>query len=286
MCEGHLLDDGSWIRRKVLGIMSGNASMALRFYMFLAAWTKLPIIGTVLRFFCDEYGRYCHGGKTATLEECIELVATAKAVTVVDCACRNTFDNCSKTRNTCMTINTASEVFAAHSNKNPRRISIREAKELLHECHQEGLMHAVHHCIAPNEYAICNCCSCCCVPLRQRNEYNITTGVVPSSWEATVNLSSCKACGKCEKICPVQAVKRSVCIPDVQTGASVDADKCLGCGLCVDSCPSKAITLIERQSCTTSLIESPLPKWQLAILYSLLFCVVFPLAWGYKLIAK
>jgi ferredoxin len=52
----------------------------------------------------------------------------------------------------------------------------------------------------------------------------------------------CKACGKCVKKCPVNAIKK-------KNGVIVKArpDVCIGCGLCVEACPSKALHLERRK---------------------------------------
>ena len=58
-----------------------------------------------------------------------------------------------------------------------REITKQEAKDILKQCHQNGLIHTIvkwQH----DFYAICNCCSCCCVPLRLLKKYGIGNALV------------------------------------------------------------------------------------------------------------
>lgn len=284
MCENHSIDDGSWIRRKVLNIMAGNTPDMLRFYMDLANWTRIPIIGYLFKFLCEEYGRYYHGGKVHTLKQCQDFVEQVCSVTVVECACRKTFHNCQKPIHNCLTLNTTADVMIEKPEKNPQKLSAEEAKDILKQSHDEGLLHVIHHCIAPNEYAICSCCSCCCVPLRQRMDYGIVNAVLAGDMKAQADNQKCISCNACVQVCPPGAV---VChLEESQEGVQIDQDKCLGCGLCTDHCPTEAIHLVERSEITEKLITRELRKWQKSILYFLLFIIVFPIAWAHKLIYR
>lgn len=58
---------------------------------------------------------------------------------------------------------------------------------------------------------------------------------------ARVNLDRCVMCGKCQRVCPAEAI--------VVTGetVSIDADRCIGCGQCVERCKKGALFLVERK---------------------------------------
>lgn len=53
---------------------------------------------------------------------------------------------------------------------------------------------------------------------------------------AVVNREECIGCGKCEDVCPVEAIK-------VIEGKAQVGDECIDCGQCVDVCLVQAITL-------------------------------------------
>ncbi len=45
----------------------------------------------------------------------------------------------------------------------------------------------------------------------------------------------CVNCGKCEEVCPVQAISKG------EKTYVIDADTCVSCGQCAEECPSQAI---------------------------------------------
>lgn len=57
---------------------------------------------------------------------------------------------------------------------------------------------------------------------------------------AVVDENACVACGCCEKICPLSAIR-------IWHGirARVDAERCVGCGKCARECPASVIEIRE-----------------------------------------
>lgn len=51
----------------------------------------------------------------------------------------------------------------------------------------------------------------------------------------------CVACGCCENVCPMGAVKVARGV-----AARVNAEKCVGCGKCAQVCPAGIIEMTER----------------------------------------
>jgi hypothetical protein len=71
-------------------------------------------------------------------------------------------------------------VFIKERPHDYRKISRQEAKGILRRCHESGLIHTIIKC-QQNFYAICNCCSCCCVPLRLSKTYGIGKALTRSA---------------------------------------------------------------------------------------------------------
>jgi len=57
--------------------------------------------------------------------------------------------------------------------------------------------------------------------------------------ERYIVVHGCRKCGKCDNICPSNALYR------VDGEARIDYAKCSQCGKCVDICPNKAIIFLD-----------------------------------------
>jgi ferredoxin len=114
-----------------------------------------------------------------------------------------------------------------------RELTLDEALELLNKANADGLVHTINI-----EGFICNCCTDCCPLFIGFHELNTKT-MVPSPFIPQVKEEECNACGDCEDICPVNAMK-------VDKIAEVDVDTCIGCGVCVTHCPMEALALVRR----------------------------------------
>ena len=140
--------------------------------MFLAGWTKLPLLGHIVRWVANRYGRNLEGGYLLTTTEAMNIVESAAGVAAGPCTCREVFQNCDHPINVELLLGPTRHIFTREMPHDSREISKEEAKDILKDCHERGLIHAVIKC--KNEfYAICNCCTCCCVPLRMKNHYGI-----------------------------------------------------------------------------------------------------------------
>ncbi len=61
-----------------------------------------------------------------------------------------------------------------------------------------------------------------------------------------IDENRCKACGLCESICPVKALKINPAHPAKSgRGCAEYTGGCLGCGSCATVCPDIAITIKE-----------------------------------------
>lgn len=61
-----------------------------------------------------------------------------------------------------------------------------------------------------------------------------------------VNLELCVMCGKCQRVCPADAITMSA------DGVRIDPDRCVGCGHCVESCKAGALFFAEAKEAATS----------------------------------
>jgi ferredoxin len=54
-----------------------------------------------------------------------------------------------------------------------------------------------------------------------------------------ISAEACKACMRCKKVCPVDAIEGAKKTPHV-----IDQEKCMLCGRCLQTCPFDAISLL------------------------------------------
>jgi Fe-S-cluster-containing hydrogenase component 2 len=119
-----------------------------------------------------------------------------------------------------------------------REITKEQAKKMLRDAHEEGLVHMADN-YGPRVSTICSCCGDCCVFMRTRKKIGLKNAFADSNYLMQVDTDLCTGCGTCAERCPVEAIT----VDDVSV---VDTEKCIGCGVCYPTCPSGAVSLVER----------------------------------------
>lgn len=133
-----------------------------------------------------------------------------------------------------------------------REITSEETKRILHEAEEAGLVHKFFHerdDLARDEYAICNCCKCCCATFD-----TYYRGMTPMSTYATHKAAAdaelCDGCGVCADMCPMEAVEL------IDGVARVEDGRCIGCGVCAYHCASGAV-ILERTGIREVFVPPP-----------------------------
>jgi len=155
-----------------LRLYSRHRESVLRYYIFIARWTKIPLIGGLVRGVANLYGKKGSAAYLLTLNEAEEIVDSSEGLALGPCDCRSVFKNCDNPIDTEIMVGLSQNIFVKDRPHNYREITKQEAKDVLRQCHQMGLIPTIVKC-RQDFYAICNCCSCCCVPLRLSKEYGI-----------------------------------------------------------------------------------------------------------------
>lgn len=149
----------------------------LKLYIFLAKLTRIPLLGRLVRWVANSYGRNRHGGYFITLGEAEQMIDASNSVALGPCGCRQVFHNCNRPIMTEIVVGAGREIYSKIRNKEFRQVSKEEAKEVIRQCHGRGMMHTMMQCQGLF-YAICSCCSCCCVPTRLKKNYGIEYAMV------------------------------------------------------------------------------------------------------------
>ena len=155
-----------------LRLYSKYREIFLRYYIFQAKWTRLPLLGNVVRSLAGAYGRNLHNAYLLTLEEAEQVINASRRLSLGPCCCRKVFHNCDNPVDVEIIVGLGTNVFTEGRRGDYKEISKQEAREVLLACHERHLLHTLVRC-REEFYAICHCCRCCCVPLRLRQNYGI-----------------------------------------------------------------------------------------------------------------
>ncbi len=173
----------------------------------------------------------------------IVLESPAK-IAVAECACRavakshGEYDGHCGPLDSCLYLGDPIASFVVEKQPDTSRfISADEALALIDAASARGNLHSLwfKDAAAGRMYAICNCCSCCCIGLKaEREGFSPLAG---SGYAAEVAPAACTGCERCVSACPFDAIAMKGAV------ASVDAAHCMGCGICANICPAEAIAL-------------------------------------------
>lgn len=160
-----------------LRLYSRYRELFLRYYIFQSSWTRIPFIGRLVKVVANAYGAGVEQAYLITTSDAEEIVDMAEGLALGPCTCRSVFKNCDNPVNAEIMLGLNENVFIDERPDDYRELTKDEAKDILRQCHQRGLIHTIIKC-RQDFYAICNCCSCCCVPLRLNKKYGIGNALV------------------------------------------------------------------------------------------------------------
>jgi NAD-dependent dihydropyrimidine dehydrogenase PreA subunit len=151
--------------------------------------------------------------------------------------------NCSAPMEICMTFgNVADSLIISNYAK---RITKEECLSLLDKAYEHDLVQIGEN-VQDEVSFICNCCSCCCEALLAAKKFGTSQTIATTNYLPEINNDNCTACGKCVKVCPIDALELER-EKDKHT-LHLKEDLCLGCGICIRHCSFDAIKLVKRGS--------------------------------------
>jgi len=171
-------------------------------------------------------------------ETAINVLEKARSFSLRDCECRITYKNCDKPFRTCLGLDELSDELVERGVA--KKISLEEAKKVLHLANEHGLVHQVLYTdwLKGEVHDLCSCCPCCCLYLRTVMNYAVKHHIAKSGLVAKVDSEKCNSCGTCIERCIFNSRK-------LKNGKSfVVKENCYGCGLCTTTCPTGASKLV------------------------------------------
>lgn len=94
--------------------------------------------------------------------------------------------------------------------------------------------------------SICNCCGGCCEALGAAKRFAPSQPIATSNYLPKVAEEGCIGCGKCAKVCPMEAISMKADSEGRKKRPVIDESICLGCGVCARNCPKKVMILHRR----------------------------------------
>lgn len=169
-------------------------------------------------------------------EEAMKLISQAVTVYLRVCPCRSQMKICPEDKwEVCLLFEHAPEEERLEA----RLISTEEAIRIIRMTTERGDIHQLFYFEdGERPYELCNCCTCCCYPLREEKEKgNHYKDQLHSRYITVTDLDLCNSCGQCITSCFFEARQL-----DVEKVYLIE-DLCFGCGRCIPDCPEDAIQL-------------------------------------------
>lgn len=148
--------------------------------------------------------------RRADYEEISRYLNENELFCVSDCSCRTVREKMGEgcghlKENMCIQLGHAAEYYIRTGRA--RKITREEAFEIIKLAEENGLMHQIPNLDGSGKtHAICNCCGCGCLALRNANMFQ-NPDFSRSNYVAEVETENCVACGECVEHCPVNALQ-------------------------------------------------------------------------------
>ena len=183
-------------------------------------------------------------------ERASHIIKSSSHIGISTCYCRHKMHHvgkaCDAPMDICMTFNNVAASLIKHNYA--RKVEASEGMELLHKAYENNLVQCGEN-VKQGVTFICNCCGCCCEGLVAARKFGMLHPVQTTAFIPRINNDNCTNCGKCIKVCPIEAISTSEDINknNNRKVIKIDEDICLGCGVCVRSCHNKSIMLERRK---------------------------------------
>lgn len=181
------------------------------------------------------------------LEQALEQVEKAEYHAVVNCDCRASTEGCSRMLESCIRLDDGARYTVERGLG--REVSKEACKQIVLRTDREGLMHiGTLRTEGAGLFGFCNCCTCCCFPLRSSSLLDSDRVYPRVHYVAEKDDEGCTHCGICIKRCQYGAFSRDerrvVAVKGKERKAVVlDPSRCYGCGLCRTACPKDCIRM-------------------------------------------
>ena len=207
-----------------------------RFFMKVRARPVLMVLSRALAFLPT--------GEVVTVKRATDFIDAISVdghaeIAVGPCMCQKALGKKNGTYMKDMTILYGVEAYKK-ADPEYKDLTPDEAKALLRQLHDEGMMPTFFACMRSGGwiYAICNCDHEICFPFRAHQAAGAV--MYPGPDIVSLDREKCVGCGICVERCHFGA--NALANPS----AEVNLARCYGCGLCVSTCTGGARKMVTR----------------------------------------
>ncbi|MGA6926772.1 MAG: 4Fe-4S binding protein [Desulfosarcina sp.] len=180
------------------------------------------------------------------LEEALAQVEAAEFHAVVNCDCRSSTQGCGRMIEACIRLDDGARYTVERGLG--RQVTKDECKQIVLATDRDGLMHiGTRQRPGYNLFGFCNCCTCCCFPLRASSILESDRVFPRVHYLAHRDEDLCTHCGLCVKRCQYGAFHHDGSRLSVKgkkrKAVLFDPSKCYGCGICMTGCPAGCIDM-------------------------------------------
>lgn len=111
-----------------LRLYSRYRELFLRYYVFQAKWTRVPLLGSVVRKVANIYGKKGSSAYLLTSDGANEIVDNSEGLALGPCTCRVVFGNCDNPINTEIMVGLSRNIFIEERPHDYREITKQRPK--------------------------------------------------------------------------------------------------------------------------------------------------------------